>query len=73
MRTQPPAAGRTTSAAATGYPWRCLCRAFGQITRTTPFRLTILHFAQMRLTEGRTFMEASFHPICNPSTAQIIR
>lgn len=38
-----------------GYPWRCLCFGFSQMTRTTPRRLIILHFSQRRLTDGLTF------------------
>ena len=37
------------------YPCRCLCLGFSQITRTTPRRLTILHFSQRRFTDGLTF------------------
>jgi hypothetical protein len=38
------------------HPWRCLCFGFSQITRTTPLRRTILHFAQILRTEERTFI-----------------
>jgi len=36
--------------------WRCLWRALVQMTRTTPWRRTILQFSQMRLTLVRTFI-----------------
>src|SRR4051794_28595117 len=39
-----------------GYPCRCLCRLFWQITRTRPWRRMILHFSHIGLTDGRTFM-----------------
>jgi hypothetical protein len=36
---------------------------FSQITRTTPFRRTTLHFGQIRFTDERTFMtELPFPP-----------
>jgi hypothetical protein len=38
------------------YPCRCLCLGFSQITRTTPFRFTILHLSQIFLTEALTFI-----------------
>ena len=39
------------------YPWRCLCLGLRlQITRTTPFRRTILQFSQIGLTLLRTFI-----------------
>src|SRR5690606_16712260 len=37
-------------------PWRCLWRGLLQITRRTPLRRTTLHFSQIFLTLGRTFM-----------------
>ena len=37
-------------------PCFCLCLGFSQMTITRPLRLMILHFSQMGLTEGRTFM-----------------
>src|SRR5690606_33099039 len=37
-------------------PCRCLWRGFSQITRTTPWRRMILHFSQIFLTLGRTFI-----------------
>jgi len=36
-----------------------LCFWFGQITRTTPRRRTILHLSQIRLTDALTFIEPS--------------
>ena len=41
------------------YPWRCLWRGLVQITRTTPFRLMILHFSHRTLTDGFTFISRS--------------
>src|SRR5262249_474492 len=37
-------------------PCLCLCFWFGQITRTTPRRRTILHLSHIRFTDARTFM-----------------
>ena len=37
-------------------PCFCLCFGFSQIIMTRPLRLMILHFSQMGLTEGLTFM-----------------
>jgi hypothetical protein len=36
--------------------WRCLCRGFVQITRTTPRRLMTRQFSQILLTLVRTFI-----------------
>src|SRR5262245_51924797 len=41
------------------YPCLCLCFWFGQITRTTPCRRTILHLSQIRLTDALTFIASS--------------
>src|SRR5277367_3340991 len=38
------------------YPCLCLCFGLGQMTRTTPSRLTILHLSHIFLTLARTFM-----------------
>lgn len=61
------------------YPWRCLCRGFSQITRTTPFRRMTLHLEQMTLTEDRTFMfyassrtSPLLETIRNPASRQIV-
>lgn len=40
----------------TRQPWRCLCRASEQMTRTAPPRRMILQFRQIFFTEARTFM-----------------
>ena len=37
-------------------PCFCLCLGFSQMTITRPLRLMILHFSQMGLTEGLTFI-----------------
>jgi len=47
------------------YPCRCLWRAFVQMTRMTPLRLTILQFSQSFFTDARTFMsKKSFFVPC---------
>jgi hypothetical protein len=43
-----------------GYPCRCLCLGFSQITRTTLLRRMILHLAQIFFTEGLTFISAPY-------------
>jgi hypothetical protein len=40
-------------------PWRCLCRRFLQMTRTTPLRRMILQLRQIRLTDASTFISSS--------------
>jgi hypothetical protein len=49
-----------------GYPCRCLCRGFLQITRTTFFRFTILHASQSLFTDGRTFINSIVDLTKNP-------
>src|SRR4029077_15515037 len=48
--------GRGLGAEPGDQPWRCLCRGFSQMMRTTPLRRTTLHLSQIFLTLGRTFM-----------------
>ena len=58
------------------YPCRCLCRGFTQRMRTTPRRLTTLHFAQMGFTDDLTFMSrrgSLLESISDPPASQIIR
>jgi len=38
------------------HPCRCLCRGFGQMTRTTPLRRMILQLRQILFTDAITFM-----------------
>src|SRR5258706_1884439 len=44
------------------YPCLCLCFWFEQITNTTPWRRTILHFTQIFLTDDLTFTFLPFPP-----------
>src|ERR1700688_1637240 len=42
-------------------PWTCLCLGLlSQITRTLPSRRMMMHFSQMRLTDGRTFIICTY-------------
>src|SRR3954451_8012082 len=43
--------------ASSGYPCRCLCFEFSQITRTTPLRWMTLHLSQIFFTDALTFTE----------------
>src|SRR5580658_6542171 len=54
-------------------PWRCLWRGFSQITRTTPFRRTILHLSQIFLTLGRTFISLSLVSVRDSTAARVVR
>src|SRR5580658_6179225 len=64
-------------------PWRCLCRGFSQMTMTTPCRRMTLHFSQIALTLGRTFIALpvsfpgrptrSLVPVRDAPSAQVIR
>jgi hypothetical protein len=51
------------------HPWRCLCRGFLQITRTTFLRFTILQLAQSLFTDGRTFI---IREIENPGRPPVV-
>jgi hypothetical protein len=59
------------------YPCRCLCLGFLQMTRTTPFRRTILQLSHNRFTDARTFMvfysSNLFVSIRDTSLREIIR
>jgi hypothetical protein len=46
-----------------------LCRGFAQITITRPCRRMILHFSQMALTLGRTFIVDVLYSMLVPLVA----
>lgn len=57
------------------YPCLCLCRGFVQRIRTTPRRLTTLHFAQIGFTDDLTFImtfKLLLEAIRNPPPGQIV-
>src|SRR5215510_7650510 len=66
--------GRSTPAMrAMSYPCLCLCLGVTQMTRTTPLRCTILHLAQIFLTDARTFtMAPLLVPINDPAPRQVV-
>jgi hypothetical protein len=69
------------------YPWRCLCLGLGQITRTRPLRMMILHLSHIFLMDARIFIMPSFaswpcaarrpaaslEAVGDPSARQVIR
>src|SRR5215831_9938224 len=67
--------GRSTPAMrAMSYPCLCLCLGVTQMTRTTPLRCTILHLAQIFLTDARTFtMGSLLVPVNDPTPRQVVR
>src|SRR5207237_6359620 len=62
----------TPAMRAIGYPCRCLCRGFSQMTRTRPWRRITLHFSHIFLTLGRTFMWLSLVAVGDASPAQVV-
>src|SRR5438093_1948195 len=58
------------------YPCRCLCRGLSQMTCTRPWRRITLHFSQIRLTLGRTFMSPRsgrlLVPVRDSATGQVV-
>ena len=47
---------KTLARVSSSQPCFCLCLGFSQMTMTRPLRLMILHFSQIGLTLGRTFI-----------------
>src|SRR3569832_567487 len=51
---------------ATGQPWRCLCLCSLQMTRTTPWRRSILQLRHTRLSDACSFILIPLHSIFIP-------
>src|ERR687887_2559450 len=54
-------------------PWRCLWRGSEQMTRTTPFRRTILHLRQILFTDAITFIRSSLRSKGDAALRQVVR
>src|SRR3954463_9057893 len=73
----------TPAIRAIGYPCRCLCLGFVQITITVPWRRMTLQLSQRALTEALTFNASSsigssrgtgrsLQPVGDPTAGQVV-